>query len=325
MPAKKYDVYGLGNALVDVQAPVPKAFLDEIGYAEGVMTLVESETQVEILGRLGEIDTNRCAGGSAANTIVGVAQFGGKTAYAGKVADDEFGEFFLRDLRGLGVAVEGTPAAAGEHTGTCVVLITPPNAERTMLTHLGAAGLLSAADVDAAEVAAAKYAYLEGYLLTGPDTRSAADAVVEAAVRGGTKVALSTSDPFVAAGFKEDVLTLVDGPVDLLFCNLEEARTLTGETDPRACLSALTARGVDVALTMGPDGSLLSFGGTVTTVDGVPVTAKDTTGAGDMYAAGILYGLTNGEDAAESGRLASAAAARVVGQLGARLADGPPA
>ena len=324
MSTKKYDVYGLGNALVDVQAPVPRTFLTEIGYAEGVMTLVEAETQVEILGRLGGIDTNRCAGGSAANTLVGVAQFGGTVAFAGKVADDDYGEFFLRDLRSLGIAVESAPAA-DDHTGTCVVLITPPNAERTMLTHLGAAGRLSAADVDAGEVAAARYAYLEGYLLTGPTTREAADAVIAAAVAGGTKVALSTSDPFVAAGFKEDVLALVDGPVDLLFCNLEEARTLTGETDPSACLSALAARGVDVALTMGPDGSLLSLGGEVTAVDGVPVEAKDTTGAGDMYAAGILYGLTADKSPAESGRLASAAAARVVGQLGARLKDSPPA
>ena len=313
------NVLGIGNALVDVQARVPDALLEKVGYEKGVMTLVNDSAQIRVLSELGEIDTHRCAGGSAANTVLGVQQFGGSAAYAGKTADDELGEFFLKDMRTAGVRIEVPPAGDG-HTGTCVVLITD-DAERTMLTHLGVSATLSADDIDPAECAKAEWVYVEGYLFGTPENQSAARAAIKHAKAGGAKVALTVSDPFLVNAFKADFLELIGGPVDLLFCNLDEARGLTGKERPRDCADALAAYGPRVALTMGAEGSLLVDPLGLEHVAGVPVKAVDTTGAGDMYAAGILYGLTNGLEFEQAGRLGSLAAARVVGQMGARLAE----
>ena len=298
---------------------MPDALLEKVGYAKGVMTLVDDAVQVRVLSELGEIDTHRCAGGSAANTILGVAQLGGTAAYAGKTAADELGEFFVKDLREAGVRIDVPPAADG-HTGTCVVLITD-DAERTMLTHLGVSATLSDADIDAGECARADWVYVEGYLFGTPENQSAARAAIKAAKAGGAKVALTVSDPFLVDAFKADFLELIGGPVDLLFCNLDEARGLTGKTEPRDCADALAAYGPRVALTMGAEGSLLVDPLGLEHVSGVPVTAVDTTGAGDMYAAGILYGLTNGLEFEQAGRVGSLAAAKVVAQMGARLAE----
>ena len=225
------NVLGIGNALVDVQARVPDDLLAKVGYEKGVMTLVDDSVQIRVLSELGEIDTFRCAGGSAANTILGVAQLGGTAAYAGKTAADDLGEFFVKDLREAGVRIEVEPAAEG-HTGTCVVLITD-DAERTMLTHLGVSATLSDADIDAGECAKAEWVYVEGYLFGTPENQSAARAAIKAAKKGGAKVALTVSDPFLVNAFKADFLELIGGPVDLLFCNLDEARGLTGKESAR--------------------------------------------------------------------------------------------
>ncbi|QDT17071.1 adenosine kinase [Alienimonas californiensis] len=313
------NVYGIGNALVDVQARVPDELLTRIGYEKGVMTLVDDSVQIRVLSELGEIDTFRCAGGSAANTILGVQQFGGKAAYAGKTAADDLGEFFLKDMREAGVLIEVPPAAEG-HTGTCVVLITE-DAERTMLTHLGVSAELGEADVVNRDLDAAEWIYVEGYLFGTPDNQAAARAAIREAKQAGVKVALTVSDPFLVNAFKADFLELIGGPVDLLFCNLEEARGLTGKESARDCADALAAFGPRIALTMGKEGSVLVDPLGLDHVPGVPVKAIDTTGAGDMYAAGMLYGITNGLEWEQAGRLGSLAAAKVVGQMGARLAQ----
>ena len=313
------NVYGIGNALVDVQAQVPDDLLAKIGYDKGVMTLVDDAVQVRVLSELGDIDTHRCAGGSAANTILGVQQLGGTTAYAGKTAADELGEFFLKDLRAAGVTIE-VPPADGGHTGTCVVLITE-DAERTMLTHLGVSATLGEADIVGRDLSAAEWVYVEGYLFGTPDNQAAARAAIRAAKQAGAKVALTVSDPFLVNAFKADFLELIGGAVDLLFCNLEEARGLTGQESARDCAAQLAALGPRIALTMGAEGSLLVDPLGLEHVPGVPVKAIDTTGAGDMYAAGILYGLTNGLEWEQAGRVGSLAAAKVVSQLGARLAE----
>lgn len=311
-----FDVYGIGNALVDVQARVDDATLEQLKFAKGMMTLVDDDTQERVLGALDGASISRCAGGSAANTIIGVADFGGRAAYAAKVADDEIGQFFLEDMRKLGVTIE-VPSADGR-TGTCAILITP-DAQRTMLTSLGVSATLGPDDVDEAAIAKSKYVYVEGYLFTGDSTRAAAERAIELAKKHDVKVAFTVSDPFLVANFRDDFWKLIEGPVDLLFCNLEEARSLTTFEDPIECAREIHRHAENVALTLGGDGSILMHGGETIPVEGVSTDAVDTTGAGDMYAAGVLYGITNGLSWHDAGHLASHAAARIVSQLGARL------
>ena len=311
------NVYGVGNALVDVQARVTDAAVAATGFDKGIMTLVDDAKQAEVLGGLDGVEVSRCAGGSAANTILGVAQLGGSAAYAGKVANDELGTFFARDLSEAGVKLL-CDAAPGGPTGTCVILITE-DAERTMLTNLGVSATLSENDL-AGGTGGAEWVYVEGYLFGTEPNRSAARAAIKSAKAAGAKVALTVSDQFLVSAHRLDFLELAGGAVDLLFCNLEEARGLTGETDAADCAAKLAALGPRVALTMGAEGSLLVDPLGLTHIPGVPVKAVDTTGAGDMYAAGILYGVTSGLDWDAGGRVASLAAARVVAQMGARLA-----
>jgi sugar/nucleoside kinase (ribokinase family) len=306
----------VGNALVDIEARVSEQTLAELQFAKGLMTLVDEDTQRRVLEALQGVKTSRCAGGSAANTIVGVADFGGKSAYAGKVSDDEIGRFFLEDMRKVGVAIE-VPPGEGD-SGTCVILITP-DAERTMLTHLGVSATIGPGDIDEAEVKQAKYLYVEGYLFAGATTRQAALRAIELAKKHGVKVAFTVSDPFLIKHHRDEFLELIAGSVDLLFCNLDEARALTTFDDPIECAHQLHDATANVALTLGADGSILMHEGQAIPIEGVPVEAVDTTGAGDMYAAGVLYGITNGLSWKQSGRLGSHAAARIVGQLGARL------
>jgi len=312
----QYNVYGVGNALVDIQARISDQLLIGLDFPKGIMTLVDEATQRRVLDGLNGVALNRCAGGSAANTIIGIAGFGGKAAYAGKVARDEVGEFFLSDLRELGVAIE-VPPADGQ-SGTCVVLITE-DAQRTMLTSLAVSGTLSPEDIDENEIRKAEWIYVEGYLFAGDSSRAAARRAIDVAVRHGVKVALTVSDPFLIQICRDEFQSLIEGPVDLLFCNLEEARALTRQHDPADCAHLIHQHAATVALTLGEEGSLLMQGNQLTPIEGVPVKAVDTTGAGDMYAAGILYGITNGLTWKQAGHLASHAAARIVGQLGARL------
>jgi len=313
----KYDVYGVGNALVDVQAQVADALLAESGFDKGIMTLVDDAQQKSLLTKLNGLPLNRCAGGSAANTIVAVADFGGKAAYVGKVAADETGEFFLKDMRDMGVTIEVQQAKDGQ-TGTCAVLITE-DAQRTMMTNLGVSATLTEADVDEAELKQAKYVYIEGYLLTGDTTKAAAYKAIELAKKNNVKVAFTASDPFLVNMIRDEIWDLVKGPVDLFFCNEEEAKSLTGKDDPIDCAAEIHRHAENVAMTLGPNGSIVMHGGEAIAIEGVDVTAIDTTGAGDMYAGGLLYGITNGMSWKQAGHLASHAAGRIVSQLGARI------
>jgi len=313
----KYDVYGIGNALVDVQSQVTDETLAQTGFDKGIMTLVDNDKQQALLGQLDADSFNRCAGGSAANTIVGIAEFGGRVAYCGKVGNDSMGEFFLEDMRALGVSIETTPSTE-DPTGTCAILITP-DAQRTMLTNLGASGILAADDIIESEVEQSSYIYIEGYLLCGPATRSAAYRAIELAQKHNVKIAFTASDPFLVNTNRDEIRELVEGPVDMFFCNEEEARSLTGQEDAIDCAQQIHEHCENVALTLGAKGSILMHGGQVIPIEGVGVEAVDTTGAGDMYAGGLLHGITNGMDWQQAGKLASHAAARVVSQMGARL------
>jgi len=310
------DVYGVGNALVDVQVRVDEDFIVRHGLKKGHMELVDARRQAQVLAALAGHPVNRCSGGSAANTVVGVAELGGRAGYCGKVGDDDLGRFYRDDLDAVGVRFEG--ASSTEPTGTSLVLITP-DAQRTMLTCLGASALLDANDVPQASLEGCAYVYVEGYLLPGESTRRAALAAIEAAKARGVRVALTVSDPFVVAQSAALLWELIEGPVDLLFCNEIEAAALVGTDDMVECARALHRKATNVALTLGAKGSVLMHEGTLHPVEGVKVDPVDTTGAGDMYAAGILYGLTHGLSWPQAGRLASHASARVVSVLGARL------
>lgn len=313
----KYDVYGVGNALVDIQAQVDDAVLAATGFDKGIMTLVDDDQQKGVIAKLDGLPLNRCAGGSAANTIVGIADFGGKAAYVGKVADDETGEFFLQDMREMGVTIEVTPSPEGQ-TGTCGVLITE-DAQRTMITNLGVSATLTEADIDEEELKQAKYVYIEGYLLTGETTKAAAYKAIELAKKHNVKVAFTASDPFLVNMLRDEIWQLVEGPVDLFFCNEEEAMSLTGKDDPIQCAATIHEHCENVAMTLGANGSIIMHGGESIPIEGVTVKAIDTTGAGDMYAGGLLYGITNGLSWKQAGHLASHASARIVSQLGARM------
>jgi sugar/nucleoside kinase (ribokinase family) len=312
----QYDVYGVGNALLDIQARVADSVLTDLRFSKGIMTLVDEETQEQVLGKLDGVKINRCAGGSAANTIMGVADFGGKAAYVGKVGQDETGGVYMDDMRKMGVHINSQPIET--RTGTCVVLITE-DAQRTMLTNLAASSQLGPDDIVESEIKKAKYVYIEGYLFGGEPTKSAALKAIELAKKNGVKVAFTVSDPFLIQYNRDLFLQLIEGPVDLLFCNLDEARALTGKHDPIECAQEIHKHAENVALTLGGDGSILMHEGQVIPIEGVSCQAVDTTGAGDMYAAGILYGITNGLSWKQAGHLASHAASRVVAQMGARL------
>ena len=312
-----YDVFGVGNALVDIQAQVTDDILASLGFVKGVMTLVGEPTQRSVLNALAGRPFNRCAGGSAANTVMGIADLGGKAAYAGKVGNDSLGAFCLEDMRQLGVAIEVPPSDAGQ-TGTCVVLITE-DAQRTLLTHLGVSSTLGPDDIREDDVRQAAYVYIEGYLFAGASTQAAALKAIELAKKNGVQVALTISDPFLIDLCRDAFWELIKGPVDLLFCNLQEARSLTGKTDPVDCAHDIHQHAAHVALTLGGDGSIIMHEGRLFPIEGVRTQAIDTTGAGDMYAAGVLYGITNGLSWQRAGHLASHAAARIVSQLGARL------
>lgn len=313
----KHDVVALGNALVDLQAKVDPAFLSAVGVEPGFMTLVDAQRQDMVLEALRKVEVVASSGGSAANTIAGVAEMGGSGGYVCRVGDDEYGRFYADDLRRLGITVSAGKAADGP-TGTCVVLITP-DAQRTMLTHLGVSSRLGPDDLDADLIASAQWLYVEGYLLPGESTREAALEAISIAREKGVQVALTVSDPFCVRACRDLLWQLIDTSVDLLFCNEAEAAALTGKTDPVDCAQVIHAHASSVALTFGARGSLLIHDGTIHPIEGAPCEAVDTTGAGDMYAAGILHGITHGMSWPQAGRLASHAAARVVGHLGARL------
>jgi sugar/nucleoside kinase (ribokinase family) len=311
------DVVALGNALVDLQARVKPALLAQAGVQPGFMTLVDAPTQKRVLGALEGAQVVMSSGGSAANTIAGIAEMGGTGAYVCKVGDDSHGRFYVEDLRRLGIAVAADRLAAGP-TGTCVVLITP-DAQRTMLTHLGVSGELAKEDVDPAVIRSASWLYVEGYLLPGEATRGAALEAIRIAQDAGVQVALTVSDPFCVRACHDLFWELISESVDLLFCNEAEGEALTGLDDPIEAAHAIHEKAASVALTYGARGSLLVHGGEVHPIEGIACNAVDTTGAGDMYAAGVLYGLTHGMTWPQAGRLASNAASKVVSRLGARL------
>ena len=315
----RYDVYGLGNALLDVECEIEPEVLVELGIDKGVMTLLDEASQNKILDRLGNSVTKRSCGGSGANTIVAVSQFGGKAFYSCKVAKDEPGQYYLNDLVQCGVDtnLQLHPPEPGI-TGKCLVFVTP-DADRTMNTFLGISSGLSDVELVPDAIANSAYTYIEGYLVTGKSSKQAAIKAREIAVNAGQKVALTLSDQNMAKFFKQGLLEMIGSGVDLLFANDSEAFEMAGTQDLAEAVEYLKTLSKSFALTLGAKGSLIFDGKTLIEITPFPVQAIDTVGAGDMYAGGVLYGITNGMDWATAGRLGSLASAQLVTIPGARM------
>ena len=307
---------GIGNALVDVLSYESDALVRRHGLVKGTMHLVDEARARRIYDAMGP--GIEISGGSAANTIVGVASFGGRAQYVGKVRDDQLGDVFGHDLRSTGVGYDTPPATSGPPTGRCLILITP-DAQRTMNTFLGASVHLSPADIDGGLIARGKILYLEGYLFDPPGAQEAFRVAAGMAHAAGRKVSLTLSDPFCVDRHRAAFLDLVEHHVDVLFANEAEIRSLYEVDDFDAALQQVRRHCEVAALTRGPRGSLVVGGDEVHVIDACPVeTLVDTTGAGDLYAAGFLFGLSRGLDLATCGRLGSLAAAEVISHVGAR-------
>jgi sugar/nucleoside kinase (ribokinase family) len=310
------DVVGIGNALVDVLSQAGEDFLAAQGLIKGAMQLVDEPRARQLYAAMGP--AVEVSGGSAANTIVGVASFGGRAHYVGKVRDDQLGEVFSHDLRAVGVGYSTPAATSGPSTGRCLIVVTP-DAQRTLTTYLGASSRLGPADVDRDLIARAAILYLEGYLFDPPEAQRAFRVAADLAHAAGRKVALTLSDPFCVDRHRAAFLELVERHVDILFANEAEIRSLYKAPDFDAALQQVRRHCGVAALTRSERGSVVVAGEEVHVIDPHPVKAVvDTTGAGDLYAAGFMVGLSRDLDLATCGRLGSLAAGEVISHVGAR-------
>ncbi|WP_407177623.1 adenosine kinase [Bradyrhizobium sp. STM 3562] len=317
MTDAKYDVLAIGNAIFDVLVRTDEAFLSRHGMTKGSMALIDEARATAIYRDMGP--ATEMSGGSAANTIVGIASLGARAAYVGKVKDDQIGALYTHDIRAAGVAFETKPAADGPATGCSYILVTG-DGERTMNTYLGAAQHLTPADIDPAQIAAARIVYLEGYLW---DPKDAKDAFVKAskiAHEAGRQVALTLSDSFCVDRYRDEFLDLMrKGAVDLVFANEAELRSLYLTSDFDTALKQLRLDAKLGVVTRSEKGCVVASNEGVVAVPAFPVkTIVDTTGAGDLFAAGFLFGLVRGAGYENAGRLGALAAAEVIQHIGAR-------
>ncbi|MEQ8357406.1 MAG: adenosine kinase [Kiloniellaceae bacterium] len=316
MTAQTLDVVGIGNALVDVLTKSDDAFLEAHRIPKGSMTLIDEARAVEIYGAMGP--AVEVSGGSAGNTAAGIASLGGKAAFLGKVRDDQLGAIFTHDIRAAGVAFDTPHAASGPATGRSMILVTP-DAHRSMNTFLGAAVDFGPKDVNVAQVEAAAVTYMEGYLWDSPSAKAAFLKAARVAHAAGRRISLTLSDPFLVDRYKDELKDFVEKHVDIVFANEDEICGLYDAPDFDAALQAVRAHCDVAALTRSEKGAVIVSGEEVHVVDAVPVAdVIDTTGAGDLFAAGFLYGITNGHSLYDSGRLGAIAAAEVISHFGAR-------
>ncbi|MGH8977466.1 MAG: adenosine kinase [Acidimicrobiia bacterium] len=310
-----FDVLGIGNALVDVLSHETDEFVGRLGLNRGAMTLIEEGRAHELYDAMGP--GVEISGGSAANTIVGLASFGARAAYLGKVRDDQLGDVFAHDIRSTGVVFRSPAATDGPATGRCLIVVTP-DAQRTMNTYLGASAYLGPEDVDADMVASARVVYLEGYLWDRPEAKEAYRKAARIAHDAGNEVSLTLSDSFCVDRHRPEWRKLVADEVDVLFANEAEICALY-ECDFDAALDAVRRDCRVAALTRSAEGCVIVSGGETHVVPAHPVeTLVDTTGAGDLYASGFLHGYTRGDDLETCARLGSLAAAEVISHIGAR-------
>lgn len=317
--AKKYNVYGIGNALVDMEFDVTKQFLEEHDVNKGVMTLVDEETQFQLIADINKAETVQKPGGSAANTMMAINQLGGSGFYSCKVANDTFGDAYLKNMSEAGIDTNFNrqPREDGI-TGKCLVMVTD-DADRTMNTFLGITSTLSTKEIDEQAIKDAEYVYIEGYLVASDTGFEAMKRTKEIAEQNGVKTALTLSDPSIVEGFKDRFEEIIGASVDLLFCNEEEAKIFTGRNDLAEAREALKKEARKFLITQGSNGAMIFDGDTFIDIEPYGVNAVDTNGAGDMFAGAFLYGITNGMGYAGAGKLASLAGSKVVSQYGPRL------
>lgn len=311
-----YDVVGIGNAIVDIIARCDEAFLSNHGMEKGFMQLIDASQANELYADMAT--AREQSGGSVANTCAGIASFGGKCGFVGRVAGDQFGKVFAHDIRAIGVAFDTPASDAGLPTARCLVLVTE-DGERTMNTFLGASTELGAEEIDADLIASAKITYLEGYLFDKPEAKAAFYEAARLARAAGRKVALSLSDAFCVDRHREDFLELVRGGVDILFANETEITSLYQMNNFDDAAGAVRAEAEIVVLTRSADGAVIISGNETVLVPADPVDkVVDATGAGDLYAAGFLHGLTSGQSLETCGKLGALAASEIISHIGAR-------
>ncbi|HUC65858.1 MAG TPA: adenosine kinase [Stellaceae bacterium] len=314
--AAALDVVGIGNAIVDVIAQADDRFLERQGLRKGSMQLIDAARAEELYAAMGP--ALEMSGGSAGNTMAGIASLGGNGAYIGKVSEDELGRVFAHDMRAIGVRFDAAPLRGGAPTARSLILVTP-DAQRTMNTFLGACVELGPEDIPAELVAAAQVTYLEGYLFDPPRAKAAFQKAAELAHAAGRKVSLTLSDAFCVERYRAEFRALIEGHIDILFANETEITALYGTKDFDAALAAVRGHCEIAALTRSEKGSVILAAGATHRIAAAQVAKLvDTTGAGDLYASGFLFGLTHGRDLASCGRLGSLAAAEVIGHFGAR-------
>jgi sugar/nucleoside kinase (ribokinase family) len=311
----RLDVVGIGNALVDVLSYESHEFVAAQGLVPGAMALIDTPRAEHLYGVMGP--AVEISGGSAANTLVGVASLGGAAAFVGRVSDDQLGAVFGHDIRAAGVEFTNQPAVGGEPTGRCLIVVTP-DAQRTMNTFLGASAQLGPADVDHALIARAQVLYLEGYLWDEPAAKEAYRLAARTAHEAGNRVAFTLSDAFCVDRHRNEFLALVEHEVDVLFANEAEIMSLYEVDTFDDALQQVPHHCEIAALTRSEKGAVVVTRDEVHVIDAQSTTVVDTTGAGDLFAAGFLFGLTHGYDLGTAGRIGVVAAAEVIGHLGAR-------
>jgi sugar/nucleoside kinase (ribokinase family) len=316
MSSAKYNVLGIGNAIVDVLSRVDDSFIEDNDIAKGTMQLIDEDRAHALYDAMGP--AVEISGGSGANTIAGVAGFGGTAAFVGKVRNDQLGEVFGHDIRATGVSFTTPLAETGPATARCLVLVTP-DGDRSMNTYLGACVQLNSDDIDPVEIAAAEVTYMEGYLWDPPEAKKAFLKAAAIARGAGRQVSLSLSDPFCVDRYRDSFAELVENEIDILFANEDEIKSLYQVTSFDDALQAVRGKCKIAALTRSAAGSVIVAGDEVHVIEAAKIDeVVDTTGAGDLYAAGFLYGLTTGKDMATCARLGSLAAGEIISHIGAR-------
>jgi len=314
-----YHVYGLGNALVDVEIEIDTKELERIAVDKGVMTLIDEQRHEDLLEHIHGRAHHRACGGSAANTTIAVAQLGGQSFYSCRIGNDETGDFYLTDLHNEGVMsnLEHAPREEGV-TGKCLVMITP-DADRTMNTFLGITSELTETSLDYNALEKSQFLYIEGYLASSPTAIKTAVKAIECARSASVPVAFSLSDPAMVQFCREGLDTMLDGGVELLFCNEDEALAYTGVSSVADACEALKKICNRFAITLGPAGAIVFDGENYFNIDPHMVKAVDTNGAGDLFAGSFLYALTHGLSESDAGNIASFASSRLVTSFGPRL------
>ena len=319
---KKYDVYGMGAALVDTEIETEDSFLAECQIEKGVMTLVDEARQNELMNLLKDhlVASKKASGGSAANSIIAASNFGANSYFTGKVSSDALGDFYLNDLKTAGVDSDFDTPRENGITGKCLVMISP-DAERTMNTYLGISETLATANLNLNALADSQWLYIEGYLVTADTGRAAAIAARQHAQQNGVKTAISLSDPGMVQFFKPGLQEMIGDKVDLVFCNEDEALGWAETDTLDTAIESLKQIANTFAITLGAKGAVVFDGEKLTNIAPNKVEAIDTNGAGDAFAGAFLFGLSQGYDFARAGALASITSATVVSQYGPRLSD----